>query len=59
MEVSLVMDAVCEVSSFALALAPVLFGATIPVCVCVGGFCRYGIKESTLCSAAAGDMLCH
>lgn len=30
-----------------------------PVCVCVGGFWRYGTKERTLCSAVAGDMLAH
>ena len=30
-----------------------------PVCVCVGGFWRYGTKARTLCSATAGDMLAH
>jgi hypothetical protein len=30
-----------------------------PVCVCVGGFCRYGMKDITLCSATAGEMLAH
>lgn len=30
-----------------------------PVCVCVGGFWRYGMKERTLCSATAGEMLDH
>lgn len=30
-----------------------------PVCMCVGGFWRYGMKERTLCSASAGEMLAH
>lgn len=30
-----------------------------PVCVCVEGFWRYGMKDSTLCSATAGDTLAH
>ena len=32
---------------------------SLPVCVCVGGCCRYGMNESTACSAAAGDTLAH
>lgn len=30
-----------------------------PVCVCVGGRCRYGTKDITVCSATAGETLAH
>jgi hypothetical protein len=38
---------------------PALDVGAEPVCMCVSGFWRYGMKERTLCSASAGVMFAH